>query len=532
MANSEVQVAVEIEPAIRPRSSVQFIDRLLSFLSSVKLGITIMIVLIFFTMVGTFIMQHNIEGFDKYYAALTPAERELYTMLGLFDLYHTWWFETLLILFSLNLVLVSIDLFPKAWKFVVEPKLQATPSFLETQPFYRRFRADSRVELVDRLTQLMTASKWRVKVGGGALFAEKGVWNRFVVFIVHIGVLIILGAGFVGSRWGYEGMMAMAPGEEATSIRINGSPVLGIPDTNRPLPFKVKCDNLRVDLRDPDGPLAQGNFDNWYTDVTFDQSGQKQSTSVFMNHPADYEGFRFFQASFGPPGGASQVTLGVRLPDGREQTVSIERDKAVTVAGLGQVSFVNFLSDFGMVEGQPQSVAEEYSRPAAQLEVVRANGEHRQTWAFSSDMMKFIESQSGMAERLQVAGFQFTLKDFQRTPQFHVLQVQYDPGVDYTYFGYALLCVSLAVVFMFSHQRVWAVVEPGENGGALIHLGAHTNRNKPALEKKFNELVEQVAAFSVDETPPGRTLVEEGSVVTSRVEEERTQAHSPDETSS
>jgi cytochrome c biogenesis protein len=189
--------------------------------------------------------------------------------------------------------------------------------------------------------------------------------------------------------------------------------------------------------------------------------------------------------------------------------ISAGRNETVNIEGLGQVKFVNFLSDFGLVQGQPQSVGEDYNRPAAQVEITRLNGERKQIWVFSSEMMKFIESQSGMAERLQVDGYQFVLKDFKRVPQFHVLQVQYDPGVDYTYFGYFLLCASLVAVFMFSHERVWAVIEPGENGTARVHLGAHTNRNKPALEKKFNALAEQVAALGIEETPPGRTPVEE-----------------------
>jgi cytochrome c biogenesis protein ResB len=367
--------------------------------------------------------------------------------------------------------------------------------------------------LVDRLAGLLSSFRWRVKISREGelitLFAQKGVWNRFVVFVVHIAILTILGAAFVGSRWGFEGVLPVAPGEEVTSLRINGVPVLGIPDSTRPLPFGLRCDNVRVDLRDPEGPLAQGNFDNWYTDVTFNMAGQKESASVFMNNPVDYEGFRFFQSSFGPPGGASHIKLSVKKPGGQEQTIHIEREKSVTVEGLGQVRFVNFLSDFGLQDDQPQSVGEEYKRPAAQLEITRPSGQKQQTWAFASEVMKFIESQPGMGERLNVDGYQFVVTDFKRTPQFHVLQVQYDPGVDYTYFGYLLTCLALVAVFSFSHQRVWAVVVPGEDGAARVHLGAHTNRSKLGLEKKFNALVEQLGASGVDETPAGRTAPEE-----------------------
>ncbi|MBI3950779.1 MAG: cytochrome c biogenesis protein ResB [Acidobacteria bacterium] len=505
MAESKVQIAAETGQAVAPRPSINFVDRALSFLSSVKLGITLMIVLILFSILGTIIIQYNIEGFDKYYTSLTPAQRQLYLTLGLFDLYHTWWFNTLLILFSLNLVLVSIDLFPKAWRYVTEPTVRANPAFLRSQPVHRQFRLASDEGIIDRLTEIMRSFRCRVKVTSDesyiTVFGQKGLWNRFLVFIVHIGVLVILGAAFVGSRWGYEGIIPLAPGETASAMRISGAPVLNIPDRSQPLPFQVVCNNVRVDLRDPDGPLAQGNFKNWYTDVTLVKGDQRQTATVYLNHPLDYEGYRFFQASFGPPGEASDVTIDIGLPNKSHQSLKLERNKPVNVDGLGQVMFIGFLSDFGFVEGRPQSVGQDYKRPAAQLAITKPNGERLETYAFSPEITQFIQSQTGMSDRLQVNGYSFMLKEFTRVPAFHVLQAQYDPGVDYTYFGYFLLCASLIAVFMFSHERVWAVIDRKNGDVATLYLGGHTNRNQSGLEKKFASLVERVAALGAEEAP-------------------------------
>jgi len=502
MAESKVEVTADAGQVVTPRPSINFIDRALSFLSSVKLGIVLMLVLIFFSILGTIIVQSNIEGFDKYYASLTPAQRQLYHTLGLFDLFHTWWFTSLLILFSLNLVLVSIDLFPKAWRYVAEPKLRAAPAFLLSQPVHRSFRLPSDEGVIDRLTEIMRGFRYRVRVTNDessvTVFGQKGLWNRFLVFIVHIAVLLVLGAAFVGSRWGYEGMMPLAPGETANSIHISGSQVMGIPDRNQPLPFQVVCNNLRVDLRDPDGPLAQGNFDNWYTEVTFVKGDQKETTTVYLNHPVDYEGYRFFQASFGPPGEASDATIDIESPDGRHRSVKLKRNEPVSVEGLGQVTFARFRPDV------LNDRAQEYSRPVAELQVVKPSGETLRTAAFSPEMIETIKRQSGMAsvaERLHVDGYKFTLKEFTRAPAFHVLQVQYDPGVDYTYLGYILLCSTLIAVFMFSHDRVWAVVERTKNHETDLHLGGHTNRNQMGFEKKFAKLVEPLGALGVEELP-------------------------------
>lgn len=504
MAESEARVTANAEQVERSQSSIGFIDRALSFLSSVKLGITLMLLLIFFSILGTIIIQYNVDGFEKYYASLTPAQRQLYQMLGLFDLFHTWWFNALLILFSLNLILVSIDLFPKAWRYVAQPKLRATPGFLRTQPVHRSFRLPHDDGLVDRLTEVMRAFRWRptVTINGPytTVFAERGVWNRFVVFIVHIAVLVILAGAFVGSRWGYEGIMPLAPGETANAIRISGAPVLGIPDRMQPLPFTVVCTNIRVDLRDPDGPLAQGNFDNWYTDVKFVKGDGAVEATVYLNHPVDYEGYRFFQASFSPQAGeASDIVVEIGLPQGGQRELTLVRNKPVQVDGLGRITFVKFYSDFGFADGQPRSVGTDYKRPAAELEIVRPDGRRQRTFAFSPEIMTFIRTETNMAEKLQVGGYSFTLKEFTRAPLYHVLQVQYDPGVDTVYFGFVLLCVSLIAVFVFSHERVWAVIEKHEDGQTALHLAGHTNRNPIGFEKKFTSFVEALA-------PPGEEI--------------------------
>jgi cytochrome c biogenesis protein len=502
MAESKMQATANAGPAAAARPSINFIDRALSFLSSVKLGILLMMVLIAFSILGTIIIQYNIEGFDKYYNALTPAQRQLYHTLGVFDLYHTWWFNTLLILFSLNLVLVSIDLFPKAWRYVAEPTLRATPSFLKSQAVYQQFRLPSDEGIIDRLMEIMRGFRFRVKITNDesnvTVFGQKGLWNRFMVFIIHIAVLVILGAAFVGSRWGYEGVLPLAPGETANAIRISGAPVLKIPDRAHQLPFQVVCHNLRVDLKDPDGPLAQGNFKNWYTEVTFIKGDQKETATIYLNHPYDYEGYRFFQASFGPPGEASDATIDIASPNGSHQSVKLERNKPVKVDGLGQATFVGFRPD--VLNQQSQ----EYARPAAELEIIKTSGERATTAAFLPEMVETIKRQSGMesmVERLNVDGHSFTLKEFTRIPAFHVLQVQYDPGVDWTYFGYILLCTTLIAVFMFSHERVWAVVERTNGHGTYLHLGGHTNRNQSGLERKVESLVDQVKALGAEEAP-------------------------------
>ncbi len=130
------------------------LDRILRRLSSVPFGIAMLILLIIMSMTGMLIMQINVDGFDKYYASLTPSKQIMYTdpivhvlrsltgqdlrgwnILSLVDIYKSWAFITLLAILSLNIVLASIDHFPGAWRYVRKKKLTATRQYAKTRDF-------------------------------------------------------------------------------------------------------------------------------------------------------------------------------------------------------------------------------------------------------------------------------------------------------------------------------------------------------------------------------------------------------------
>src|SRR6185436_17127079 len=141
-----------------------------------------------------------------YFADLTPAEKIIYGRLGFFEIYHVWYFNLLLLLLSLNIILASIDHFPKAWSFVRRKKLTASPTFAMTQRHREQvdLPALSRAELVSRASVAARAEKFGVKITEEAsrttIFAERGVWNRLGAYAVHVSLLTIFAGGFLTSR--------------------------------------------------------------------------------------------------------------------------------------------------------------------------------------------------------------------------------------------------------------------------------------------------------------------------------------------
>ena len=55
--------------------STPFLNRTLDFLSSVRFGVVQLCILVLLSMTGMIIIQQNVNGFDAYFASLTPAEK-------------------------------------------------------------------------------------------------------------------------------------------------------------------------------------------------------------------------------------------------------------------------------------------------------------------------------------------------------------------------------------------------------------------------------------------------------------------------
>ena len=111
-----------VKPAVAGRvnkgNRQSILTQTLKLLCSVRFGVTLLILLGLACLIGMLVMQQNVDGFDRYFADLTPAQKLVYGKLGVFDIYHSWYFNALLALLSMNIILSSVDRFPKAWKFV------------------------------------------------------------------------------------------------------------------------------------------------------------------------------------------------------------------------------------------------------------------------------------------------------------------------------------------------------------------------------------------------------------------------------
>ncbi len=488
-------------------------DRILDFLSSVRFGVSLLCTLVVLSMIGMLIIQQNVQGFDAYYASLTPAEKLVYGSLGFFDIYYAWYFKFLLLILSLNIILASIDRFPSAWSYISKPKLTATSSWLEQQAQTATFAADSsdhdalaeKISRAFKANGLSTQTSKFDELSYGTdesglkdfanvstesrtiIFGESGRINRIGAYIVHVCLLTLFLGHFVALQTGFDADVRMIPGDATDQIQMIQFDLDKKEKFNVELPFSMTCTDIQQRLIDPRGSIDVTNTLDWRTQVIVDDPEYGQTTAdISMNKPFSYRGYRFFQAQTIPVGNARTIDLNLIPQDGGAHvSVTIPRTGESTLGDGTKVEYEEFLPDFTFnADGKPDTRSGEYNNPVAILGVTPPGGERVRVFAFGGNMP------DNAPVSAPKAGYKWKLANYEKSPFAHVLSIKYDPfngAFIAWYFGGFGLIGALCFVFFFSHRRVWALIENGR-----IVMGGNANRNHLGFEDKFNKVVRDV----------------------------------------
>lgn len=497
MSTVEEQIGAPPQAIPRPGLLGRSISWLVHWLSSVRLGVILLVLLGLACVVGMLIMQQNVDGFENYYASLTPAQRLVYGKLDLFNVYHAWYFNALLGVLSLNIILASVDRFPKTWIYVSRPQVTVPLRWLLSQQ--ASVETDSTEEmpqLQKKVESLVKKHGWKnlqvmEKNGRTFLLAQSGTWNRFGAYAVHVALLTIFLGGFLTSELGTTGNMPLAPGESSDLIEESVVDLDKVSRVTKQLPFEVTFTDIEQKLLKREGSLSAGNTIDWITRFTIsDETGQHDAIAQ-MNRPFDYRGYRFFQASYIPVGRARSITLTVSGKDSTGSTrLTLGRGETTTMPDGTRLRFAEFRGNFRIGPEDPNEDTSDYLNPAAVLQITPPGGSVETAYAFGPQMAEIP------AAKKAVAGYTFRLEDFEKVSDRHILSVQRDPGATVVYIGFGMLSITLCAVFLFSHQRVWVVFEKGPAEMTKIVAGGNSNRNPNPFTEKFGAFAAELRDLS------------------------------------
>lgn len=515
MASAEETLNVE------PRSLSQkapIVNRALDLISSVRLGVVLLCILVVLSMIGMLILQQNVNGFDAYYTSLTPAEKIVYGRLGFFDIYHSWYFNLLLLALSLNIILASIDRFPSAWAYIREPKRTATREWLlgRQSCIEKEISAANDAEALAALrsafersglepnVSTQTSTSYGRRADGSkdfsvtetnsstVLFAETGRWNRLGAYIVHVFLLTLFLGHYVALQTGFDADVKMIPGQVTNQIQQIEFDLDKKLQFNVVLPFEMTCTDIEQRLIDPNGAIDVSNTLDWRTALRIDDPDYGTTTAnVSLNNPFTYRGFRFFQAQTIPVGNARNIELTLTPEKGGEPVkAKIDRLGSTLLADGTIVEFSDFQPDFTFGPGgKPDTRSSEYNNPVAVLSVTPPGGEKIRVFAFARALSPDLPIAAPKA------GYRWQLSGFEKAPLAHVLSIKYDPfnaAFVAWYVGGFGLVGALAFVFFFSHRRFWAMITRTGDATYKILIAGDANRNRSALEDRVEALADSI----------------------------------------
>ena len=457
------------------------------FFCSVQLTIVLLFSLALTSIIGTVIPQNDSP--DSYLHAFGAFRYQLFSALGIFDMYHSWWFQVLLLLLAINIVVCSIDRISGSWKLIFPRTSKIRPERFLGRSDARQLSDKRDAEALVKVYEPILSHRYghcQVFPSNDrtVIYAEKGRLSRLGVYIVHLSVIFLLFGGLVGSIFGFEGFVNIAEGEATDTIRIRNSGQI------HRLDFQIRCDDYHMEF------YPNGTPKVFRSSLTLIENGKAvKQKDIIVNDPLRYRGINIFQSSYGelPPQSNPQPQASAPGPaeaysfnftssaSGMTYTKTAKVGVPVDIPeGLGKFVVTAYEADAkfrGMdvgaavigiltpAEGDPQQIL---------LPLKFAN----------FDKMRGGEVTIAVANQPQET-FTPPKKDEKR--YYTGLQVTRDPGVWLVYTGFILMIAGCFVTFYLSHQQVCIVIEPLRKNCRVTFAGV-ANRNKLAM-KNINDRI-------------------------------------------
>jgi len=433
------------------------------FFASVKLALIVLIVLASTSIIGTLIKQGQEPSY--YVQEFGTNVARFLEVMGISNMYSSWWFIALLCLFAVNLVVCSIERLPRAWNLMTADNLHIDAKQLEAMRFTHRTSSSLPVSATaEQIRTILVSAGWknpRQQKGPNCtlLFAQKGAWTRLGVYVVHLSVLIILVGAVAGKLFGYKAFVFLPEGVVTNKVFLqkNQQPVF--------LNFELQCDRFEQTF------YSNGMLKEFRTDLTvFDQKGiPTYHKSIIVNDPLSYRGLAFYEVDYFP---MTEFFVTVRnQSNGQEQVFLVPPERDMSWEG-NNISF--------KIEEVKQD--EEGALQQAKISVTADIGGELEPSIF------WLQDKG--SETIRQKDREFTLSIRQRHSV--LLLVTKDPGVWTVYAGCILMLFGLAIVFFLCHRRIWVWITPGSMQDTKILLSGASNKNKSAFEGVFRQLADRL----------------------------------------
>lgn len=473
--NGRQEIAVEPEATQRSPGVGwnEVRNELVTFFASIKLAMFLFMALAITATIGTVIQQG--ERPEVYIKEYGEEAYRWFLRLGFTDVYHTWWFTSLLALLCINSLTCFYKRFPAVWRSMQQDKVGVTLPFIKNLKHTAELQVTgSKEQVAEGLFRLLAAKGYRVlvknDVNEATLYATKGIVGRVGAHMAHLSATVIVLGGLIGSLYGFQEFGVCLEGQ-----------TYHIPKGN----FDLHVDKFWIDYHD------NGSVKSYNSTLTVLEQGDKKITkTITVNDPLVYKGIWFYQSSYGDAWDRieiARINIKEKDTDKVVGTVDLEWQKEAAVDKLGlKLLMTDFVADFGFnsAEKKVYSKTIEHANPAIRLAVTE--GAVKTTpWIFYHypDLFDIKDSK-----------YSFELVGYQ-PKKFTGLQITKDPGVNIVWTGSTMIVVGITLSSFIYHRRLWAKLIPNDQGVA-VHIGGTTHKSQIDFQKEFRKLQEKIRTLA------------------------------------
>jgi cytochrome c biogenesis protein len=442
-------------------------------------------------MIGTLVPQNQNPEF--YFHRYGEFSYKLFHVLGFFDMYHSWWFQLLLIMLVTNIVVCSINRFSATWKivFVKNPpfnlsrfrKLEQQETFTDSnkindikdiyEPFIARRFSYNRAENTEK---------------GFCIFAEKQRWTRFGVYAVHLSVVVLLLGGLVGSIFGFSGFVNIPEGDKVDSIRLRKTGAI------KTLDFEIKCEDFAISYYDNGAPKEYRS-----RLIILEKGKPVYKKDIIVNDPLRYKGINIFQSGYGKmPSNNAQKNMTRRFDPEKEivlnfSVIASKKTYKITTAIGKPIDLPENLGKFVLVEYREAAAFMGQNIGEALFGILTPNDGNPVEVLLPLHFPNFDKMRRG-AVVISVAKQKpaVSIPDAASEPRYYTgLQVTKDPGVWLVYTGFVVMIIGCIVTFFMSHQRLCIeVIKQGKKSKVMVTGTA--NKNNLGMQKRIYRIARQL----------------------------------------
>lgn len=392
----------------------------------------------------------------------------MFNVFDLFDMYHAWWFQLLIVLLTVNIVVCSIDRLSTTWKIVSIKKKPFVLSKFRNHADNEYF-VDSRSpgQLKDIYEPFVSRGFGYIRTEqtdkGYCIFAEKWRWARLGVYGVHLSIVLLLMGALIGSFFGFDGYVNIPEGEVVNSIRIRN------PGQTKALDFGILCEKFSVSFYDSGTPKE------FRSSLTIIEDGKPVfKKDIVVNDPLRYKGINMFQSSYGPLP-PKEVTLNFTS----RKTGKVYKKKALIgqQIDIPETGGKFVLKDYAnSYKFRGQSIGEAF------IGILTHNNGSSVEIVLSVRFQDFNQMQKG---DMVVSVSEYAHRYYTG------LQVTKDPGIWVVYSGFILLIIGCCITFFMSHQRLCIdIVKKGKKCSVMVSGTA--NKNKFGMQNKIKRISEKL----------------------------------------